>query len=397
MAIAYLTEADTRNIASTSRRNRARLERKISDSRVRELANDIIDFGVKDAASETDFDRIVRAVAGLDQRTAAPLWSMLEKRFIAMAENDIEILPEIDRPHMLQRVIGLSCRHLPPASQGVVLAKLAHLINIFFAESRLALNAVDSIFASCKTLPPLHQVRALRNMMLSVPFISESATDPQSVQISAQLHSESRKLAPEQRDALEHDLMQAHATIGRFLAALADAGQLPLQQHHARLKELISQIASAPQLHVEHMIKDVLNHFIAHPELLGIDLLTRLIPTVGLIENTACRAGRLQSMLPLIDLFAEQERIPALQHCADIALTLSEADRKSAFVAMCSELAKLRPADRRTVFDHVTPLADSLPIEVRAELLSRVPVSVQAAARAAARMRSFPDDPTSHY
>ena len=170
-----------------------------------------------------------------------------------------------------------------------------------------------------------------------------------------------------------------------------------MQQHHARLKELISQIASAPQLHVEHMIKDVLNHFIAHPELLGIDLLTRLIPTVGLIENTACRAGRLQSMLPLIDLFAEQERIPALQHCADIALTLSEADRKSAFVAMCSELAKLRPADRRTVFDHVTPLADSLPIEVRAELLSRVPVSVQAAARAAARMRSFPDDPTSHY
>ena len=396
LAVAYLSNADAASVARTSKLNRGRLEIQLSSRRNSELANDISNFGVKHAANESDLERLVAAIFMVDQPAAGLLWTMLEKRFIAMAENDISAVPELERIKILQRIIGLSNRNLPGASQGVVLAEIANLVTLYFSESSLALHAVDLLFESCKMLPLTHQVKGLSTMIMSVPFISDASTESHTAKLIKSLQNESRKMDPVNRGILDHELNQAREGVGNFVNALAEAITLPLAEQQARLKELIDQIEIAPHLHVEHMIRDVLNHFESQPQHLTANLLGRLTQKVGLIGNIVCRASRLQSMLPLVGRFDSSARGPALMCFADVALTLEEPDRKAAFIAMCIELAHLNLTDRSAVFDHVTPLAESLPIEVRADLLSQVPVSMQAAARAAARANSLDPQRATH-
>ena len=384
-----MSNSDVASVASTSKLNRARVEVRLANRRTSELAKQIINFGIKYPATEPEFERLVVAISMLDQPDATALWTTLEKRFIAMVENDLSAVPGPERIHVLQRMIALSSRNLPPVSQGVVLAELANLVNVNFSESSLALHAVDLLFENCKTLPPSHQAKALSAMIMNVPFISDKSSEQHTARLIQALQMETRKMDPAKRNFLDHELLQARALVGNFIKALTAAVTLPFSEQQARLRELIEQIETVPCLHVAHMIGDVLHHFETQPRQLTADLLTRLMQKVGLIENTVCRASQLQSMLRLVRRFNATDRGPALMCFADVALTLEESDRKAAFIAICIEIAELNLADRSAISDHVIPLAESLSIEVRADLLSQVPVSIQAAAWVAARANSL--------
>ena len=389
MAVAYMSYPDVCNVAGTSKLNRARLEGLLVNRKIAQLADRIAAFGVKKAGNETTFKRLVADILLLDQRATAPLWTMLEKRYVAMAENDFRVLAESDRMNTMQKIIRFSSRHLPEVSQDIVLGELTNLVKVFFTESSLALQALELIFESCKALPTALKVKALRNIMLNLPFIRASPPDPNTERLVAALQNESLKLDTLQRDALEHELNQAHDAISDFHDALREASRLPAAQQGIRLADVIDQIATAPTLYVERMINDVVDHFAADPRQCDADLLTRLVPMVVLIENVSCRADQLQTMLQSVEQFASAARVVPLQHFAAIALTLPEHYRKAAFVSLCVEVGKLDPADRPAVLSDVVPLIASLSIVERIDLLSQVPLSIRAVALALVQSHSI--------
>lgn len=386
LALPFLDYAGLRKFGSLSKHLRFQLEKQLANEKMLELSTLITGLGARTPLHESMLADVAKEIGVLDERVAAPLWRRLELQFICMADNDIDVCPEADKAQLLEKFIDLSKRSLPAEIHSQVLTEMTGIVNRSFNGSDDTCAALGSLFAHSRELPIQHRAAPLRSLSLALPMGSSVEFRPQINQLLDAMRGEVRLLSQEAQSAIKTDMHKVSVFADALFDAFTRVTELPTRAARTRLSRLIEKALTLEHNCADPLITSTLRFFSAQSQLLDAKMLAGMVPKLGLIPDLKNRAARLSILVQMANVFPADARAPLLKKMADVATSLSEADRKRILRGLYRNLLDMNANDQRDLVQHLDVLGTSLPVAQIVAVLVTLPTALQRQVRDTMRL-----------